>query len=563
MKILLVAVNARYIHTCPAVYSLKACAQAYASPLPRIQIAEYTINDRYGDILTGILEAEPDILAFSTYIWNIGIVQRLICDIRKIKGKEIRIWAGGPEASYTAEAFLQNTGADLVMLGEGEVTFSLLAQRFSDPSFPDDQTRFHGIRGIAYRKTAPENREDTTFRQRMQEGSEEEIVNTGFADPADLSSLPFLYPDLSVFSNRILYYESSRGCPFGCAYCLSGKERGVRCRDLDLVRKELQVFLDHKVRQVKFVDRTFNADPERALAIWRYIRDHDNRITNFHFEIEADRMIREELSLLADLRPGLVQLEIGVQSANPLTLRSVHRNTSLDAVERLMTALVPAQNINLHLDLIAGLPFEDLASFRSSFNVVYAMRPHQLQLGFLKLLPGTELYERREEYGLVASDTAPYEVLRTKWMSFGELSLLHRISDRVEEFLCSQGFRRSLPLAQKLFPDAFSMFEALAAFYHDRGYESNRPSVQQRYRLFEVFIQEAMEKQPVFTDAEKNRLLETIRLDQALHVHPSRKMQAAVQLNLGEGLRQYRIDYLHCSPVNGEAALCYTGTVPV
>ena len=545
VKILLTAVNAKYIHTCPAVYSLRAYALSCREPFPEIQTAEYTINDRYQDVLSGIMEADADVVAFSTYIWNIDTVCRLIRDIRRIRKQSVQIWAGGPEASYRPEEFLRETGADLVMVGEGEVTFSALASGFMSSSLQAESVLSAGdagdsslekIRGIAF----------------LRDGK---LVHTGMAAPVDLASVPFLYEDLSLFTNRILYYESSRGCPFSCAYCLSGKERGVRYRPMDLVLKELQFFLDHKVKQVKFVDRTFNASSERALTIWNYLRDHDNGVTNFHFEIEADRMTDEELVLLSSLRPGLVQLEIGVQSANPDTLRSVHRSTSLDAVRRLMSVLTPSQNINLHLDLIAGLPWEDLESFRHSFQSVYDMRPHQLQLGFLKLLPGTELYERREEYGLVCSPAAPYEVLQTKWITFEELTLLHRISDRVEEFVNSQGFRRSLPLAEDLFPDAFSLFAALSEYYRQNGYEAKRPSVQNRYRIFTDFVLQTLAEHPEISAGKKQQITETIRLDMALHVHPSRRMLSELELSFAGSQRTYQIDYRRCSPVNGEARL--------
>ena len=540
MKILLTAINAKYIHTCPAVYSLKAYAEAQGSFLPDIHIAEYTINDRYRDLLSGIVEARADVIAFSTYIWNILPVQRLIRDIRLIRGSDVTIWAGGPEASYAPEEFLKKTGANLVMLGEGEVTFLRLAEWVIEKGSSRASADLQALKdkadipGIAY----------------MEGG---QFISTGFAMPADLTSMPFLYNDLSVFDNRILYYESSRGCPFSCAYCLSGKERGLRYRDIGMVFDELLYFLEHKVKQVKFVDRTFNASPERALAIWQFIKDHDNGITNFHFEIEADRMTEEELRLLATFRPGLIQMEIGVQSANPMTLRAVHRNTGLDSVEKLMKALTPVQNINLHLDLIAGLPFEDLDSFAISLQKVYSMRPHQLQLGFLKLLPGTELFDRQEEYGLVCSDTAPYEVLRTKWLSFEEISLLHRISDRIEEFMNSQGFRRSIIPVEKLFPDAFSMFKALAGFYRDGGFENGRPSVHQRYAIFTDFVEHTLKTHPEKTLREKEIIMDTIKLDQALHIHPNRRRQAETELDIGDGRRKYRIDYRHCSPVNGEA----------
>ena len=423
MKILLIALNAKYIHTCPAVYSLKAYAAAARPELMdsvRIDVAEYTINDRYQDVLAGIMGYHADILGFSTYIWNVDRVHRLIRDIRRIRGDEVQIWAGGPEATWYPEVFLRDDGSDLCMLGEGEVVFTELVnwawgtvkETGKDKNYPAD------LPGLAYlRRTEPQ--------------SIASLVNTGMAQPADMDRIPFLYEDLSLFENRILYYEASRGCPFACAYCLSGRERGIRCRNPETVKQELKYFLTQKVRQVKFVDRTFNANAAFAMDIWTYIRDHDNGVTNFHFEIEADRMTQEELELVSSFRPGLIQMEIGVQSANPQTLKSVHRSPRLDRIREVMKVLVQKQNINLHLDLIAGLPYEGMERFRDSFQKVYDMRPHQLQLGFLKLLKGTELYDRREEYGIVCSESAPYEVLKTKWLSYEELDLLHRISDRV------------------------------------------------------------------------------------------------------------------------------------
>ena len=536
-KILLVAVNAKYIHTCPAVYSLMAYAAAGGGELPGIEGAEYTINDRYQDILADIVGKKAGIIAFSVYIWNTELVHRLIRDIRKILADRVVLWAGGPEATYDPESFLGDNGVDLCMLGEGEETFSALTRLCQESArLTVSVIQTSGIRGIAFMK---QNR----------------LVLTGMADPVQMDSLPWLYADASRFDHRIVYYESSRGCPFACAYCLSGRERGMRYRSLDVVLKELGSFLEQRVPQVKFVDRTFNADISRAMAIWEFIRDHDNGVTNFHFEIEADRMNKEALELLAGLRPGLVQMEIGVQSANPMTLRSVHRNTDLSGVAALMKALTPIQNINLHLDLIAGLPYEDLDSFARSFCTVYDLQPHQLQLGFLKLLRGTGLYERREEYGLICSDTAPYEVLCTRWLSFGELSLLHRVSDRVEEFYNSQGFRRSLPVAVSLFPDAFSFFTALADYYRDKGYEESRPSVRQRYEIFTAFVLDALKSRGDISGAMKRDLPEIIRLDEALHVHPSRRMHAGITLDLAAGPVCLQIDYTHCSPVNKEARL--------
>ena len=691
LRVLLIAVNAKYIHTCPAIYSLKAfaektiaersfeernnvreggaaagdgdsaqkiclvseagqtqevCTEAEADHTQEvctaaevdqtqevctaaevdqtqevctaadntrnvsILTAEFTINDRYQDVLAGIMEAEADILAFSVYIWNVDRVRRLIRDIRKIRLDSVEIWAGGPEATYYPESFLspERAGVDICLLGEGEEVFSDLIlqavekRRGNSSDFAADSADsiacegLESMRGLAFRKN-------------------EGIINTGLARPVDMNRIPFLYSDLSLFSNRILYYESSRGCPFSCSYCLSGRERGIRYRNPDTVERELQFFLDHQVRQVKFVDRTFNANSDFAIRVWTYIRDHDNGITNFHFEIEADCMTREELELLQTLRPGLIQMEIGVQSANSTTLKSIHRKPDLTKISDVMSALGSRQNINLHLDLIAGLPFEDLESFRHSFNAVYAMRPHQFQLGFLKLLKGTELWDRQEEYGLVCSQDAPYEVLRTRWLSFSDLELLHRISDRVEEFVNSQGFRRSLPLAETLFPDAFSLFEQLAAYYRAQGYEEKKPSAAQRYTIFAEFVKQAgrnwEHSQPWNPDREGclqagqepeirmqtvssrkehaqddpdmeagrivrqnnrivwqnsdwqqqvpslNLILETIRLDQMLHIHASRRMTAVETFDFGDGPTAIQFDYRYTSPVNGEARIVF------
>ena len=553
INILLAAVNARYIHTCPAIYSLKAYADSLHLPGVNIELAEFTINDRYGDVLSGILSHKADIIGFSTYIWNAGRIHRLIRDIRKIMPDSVRLWAGGPEAANDPSSFLAD-GADLCMLGEGELVFSELLSLYhaqgSDPDcfLPD---RFRSISGITY----------------MENGA---IRSTGIAKPADIDRLPFPYPDLSALENRIIYYEASRGCPFACAYCLSGEERGVRLRDLSIVKQELQIFLDHKVRQVKFTDRTFNANNDYAIQIWTYLKENDNGITNFHFEIEANCLSDAQLALITEMRPGLIQLEIGVQSANPLTLKSVRRNPSIEKIRSAAQTIIRNQNINLHLDLIAGLPFEDMESFRKSFNAVYSMRPHQLQVGFLKLLKGTSLYQKREKYGLVCSDHAPYEVLKTKWLSFYELDHLHRISDLVEEYVNSQGFRRCLPLIEELFTDPFSMFEALDIFERDNGYDVSRPSAQQRYAILTAFVRylnsdetgtlsgQQISCRKQLSEKELLRLEDTIRFDQALHVHKSRRMSAAETfLYLFDTPVSCRFDYQSCSPVNKEAAFSF------
>ena len=554
MKVLLVAVNAKYIHTCPAIYSLKAFAEEYADISAVIETAEYTINDRYQDVLSGVMSHHADIIGFSTYIWNVDRVRQLIRDIRAVRGRDVMIWAGGPEASNEPEPFLMEDGADLCMIGEGEEVFTELLRRagtVGTKTQPEskprlDLTGLSGLQGVAFLNRVPDETPGPAPEVPV-------MISTGYARPVALDRIPFLYQDLTLFHDRIVYYEASRGCPFACAYCLSGKERGVRHRDLTVVEKELQFFLDHNLKQVKFVDRTFNADEAFAMHVWTYIRDHDNGITNFHFEIEAARLTKKEIQLVSTMRPGLIQMEIGVQSANPETLRSVNRNPDLSRIREAMIVLTEKQNINLHLDLIAGLPFEDYESFRNSFNVVYDMNPHQLQVGFLKLLRGTRLYEKREAYGLVCSADAPYEVLQTRWISYEELDRLRRISDRVEEYVNSQGFRRTLALAVRMFSDPFGMFEELEDWYRTNGYDTVRVSAQHRYEIFGRFIQEMAAKSQEVPEELAAQTLEMLRFDRNLHIHPARHMVVEDEIRLNGEKARYRFDHRRCSPVNKEA----------
>ena len=365
MKILLVAVNAKYIHSCPAIYSLKAYADEYKKSNSDIEIAEYTINDRYGDDLSDIIRREPDVIAFSTYIWNVDRVTKLISDIRKIRGNSLKIWVGGPESTNSPEKFLvraeENINsnhqfetsiekmADVCILGEGEHIFTELTDYVSNR---EEAENIYDIKGLAL-------------------PSENGVCYTQSAPMVEMNKIPFLYKNLSLFDNRIIYYESSRGCPFNCAYCLSSIDRKVRFRNIEIVKKELQFFLDNNVRQVKFVDRTFNCNHSHAGEIWKYIGENDNGITNFHFEIEAALITDEEIKYLQTLRPGLVQMEIGIQSTNEETLRHVNRKAEIDKIEYVVKQIRQSNNINLHLDLIAGLPFEDMKIFSQSFNRVY------------------------------------------------------------------------------------------------------------------------------------------------------------------------------------------------
>lgn len=457
MKFLLVALNTKYIHSNPAIYSLRSFAgEALAK---HVELAEYTINNSLTEILAGIYKSKPDVIGFSCYIWNIQMVLELVTELSKLM-PQTPIWLGGPEVTYDAPGLLQKyPQISGVMIGEGEETFRELLEYYVN-----------------------------------QKGNLEDIPGLclpgGYTSPrelTDISALPFLYQDLDAFENKIIYYESSRGCPFRCSYCLSSIDKKVRLRNLDIVKKELQFFLDSKVKQVKFVDRTFNCNHEHASAIWRYILEHDNGVTNFHFEVSADILNDEEIELLAQMRPGLAQLEVGVQSTNPQTLEAIHRVMDVEKLAQIVEKVSAARNVHLHLDLIAGLPFEDYESFGKSFNRVYAMKPEQLQLGFLKVLKGSEMCERAGEYGIHYTDKPPYEVLFTKWLSFEDVLKLKRIEEMVELYYNSNQFVHTLQFLLGAFETPFQMFEALADFFEENGYFVNSPARSYRYHVLLAF----------------------------------------------------------------------------
>lgn len=463
MKFLLTAVNAKYIHSNPAIYSLRAYAGVTYEQ--HIELAEYTINHSLQSILTGIYEKKPDVIGFSCYIWNIRMIEELLEELPKIMPR-VPIWVGGPEVTYRAAEFLeQHPSVQGVMVGEGEATFLEVLRYYLEEPISLSQ-----IAGIVYRDE----------KGRIIQNEPRELTN--------LDRLPFLYHNLEPFTNRIIYYETGRGCPYRCSYCLSSIDKTVRLRSFSVVREELQFFLDHQVTQVKFVDRTFNCNRKHAMDIWQYLIEHDNGVTNFHFEIEADILSEEELALLAKARPGLFQMEIGVQTANPETLHEIRRTARLDRIEHAVAQLKRAGNIHVHLDLIAGLPFEDYESFGHSFDTVYAMEPEQLQLGFLKVLWGSYMQEKAKDYELKYLTTAPYEVLSTKWLSYGDVVRLKRVEEMVELYYNSNQFTTTLPLLEAFFARPFAMYQALADFYEDNGYFVTTPSRIYRYQVLLDFI---------------------------------------------------------------------------
>lgn len=503
MKFLLVAVNAKFIHSNPAIYSLRACA---GEELCRfVELAEYTINQPMEEILADIYYRKPDGVGFSCYIWNWRLVQELIVELAKLL-PDTAIWLGGPEVSYDADVILkkypQLTG---IMTGEGEAAFREV---------------------LEYYTKAGCGRGDSAKKKQAEPVSLEHIKGlclpggyTPCRAPADMSAIPFLYEDLSPFANKIIYYESSRGCPFRCSYCLSSVENQVRFRNISIVKEELRFFLDHKVNQVKFVDRTFNCSHEHTMAIWQYIFENDNSVTNFHFEISADILRDEEIALLRRFRPGLAQLEIGVQSVNPDTLKAIRRVTDIDRLEAAVRKIRKGGNVHIHLDLIAGLPYEDYVSFGRSFDRVYRMGPHQLQLGFLKVLKGSGMWEAAEDYGIGYMEQPPYEVLYTGWMSYGELRRLKGVEEMVEFYYNSGQFTHTLPFLEKAFEGPFVLYERLADFVRAKGYpltgsarirryeallafaeayDNTRQAIYRELLTYDLYLRENMKSRPAF-----------------------------------------------------------------
>lgn len=489
MKVLLTAVNAKYIHSNPAVYSLRAYAADWKE---HIEIAEYTINNRTEAILADLFQRKPEVIAFSCYIWNWRVIQELLTELPKVL-PDTEIWLGGPEVSYDAQKILvQYPGLRGIMIGEGEKTFRELMEYYCTADISkqgngkaEGAAKAAGVMAQEAQKKASDPLEKIRGLY---------LPGTGFTgerELTELDSIPFFYQEMhdetETFANRIIYYESSRGCPFGCSYCLSSIDKSVRLRSLEKVKKELGFFLERKVPQVKFVDRTFNCTHEHAMGIWKYLLENDNGVTNFHFEVSADILTEEELELLGRMRPGLVQLEIGVQSTNPETIREIRRRMNLEQLRRVVERLHAGKNIHIHLDLIAGLPYEDYDTFVRSFDEVYKMEPEQLQLGFLKVLKGSYMHEKTGDYGIYYRSNPPYEVLYSRWLSYGEVLRLKQVEEMVELYYNSGQFYHTLKQLENAFESPFRLYERLAAYYEDKGYFVNSPARSYRYDVLLEF----------------------------------------------------------------------------
>jgi len=532
MNFLLVAVNAKYIHSNPAVHSLQLYAERVYPGT--VSILETTINTPFHRILSDICECRPDVIGISCYIWNIDIVTKLLSDLPKVlPGTDV--WLGGPEVSYEYEDYFKKYACVRgIFIGEGESAFTRVVGEYvlqDDWSEAEAEvgsdTAGAGFSGVSSGTPAPSlvarSTEPTPLGPgRFVAADFSHIPNIALRERPDvidqtlddMDSMPFIYEEgMSGFDHRVVYYESSRGCPYRCSYCLSSVDKTVRYRSLPFVFRELQFFLDSDVPLVKFIDRTFNSDRARSKAIWNYIHEHDNGTTQFHFEVTAELLDKEEIDILRKMRPGQVQLEIGIQTTNLDTLQAVNRPASIHKISKVVEELRKEGNLHLHLDLIAGLPYEGFRSFRHSFNDVFALAPTNIQLGFLKVLKGAPIEKDCERFGIVYSDDAPYEVLSTRWLRFDEICELKHIEEMVELYYNTAQFTVTLPLLLQAFDTPFDLFAALADYYKEKGYFTMTPA---RARRYEILLEFADEKTTLYEED----VLEALTLDYYLRENP-------------------------------------------
>lgn len=572
-KILLVALNAKYIHSNLAVYSLRAYAAKHGMS---VELAEYTINHRTDYILEEIYRKHPDVICFSCYIWNIEQIRELAWELHRLL-PQVPIWGGGPEVSYETEKFLEENPAFTgLMCGEGEKTFLCLCEYYKNaagvlikkdrekPDFACMESNNIAKTPVSCTTEQAGHDSESDVLNELRDISGlvfrqgDNFVHTPSREPMNMDELPFCYDHLEDFQNRIIYYESSRGCPYSCSYCLSSVDKRLRFRSLELVLPELQFFIDRRVPQVKFVDRTFNCSHEHAMGIWKYLVEHDNGVTNFHFEVSADLLRPEEIALMKTMRPGLIQLEIGVQSVNPVTIREIHRTMNLPSLEKIVQQIHAGRNIHQHLDLIAGLPFEDFESFRHSFDEIYALRPQQLQLGFLKVLKGSYMYEHAQEYEILYSAKAPYEVLATKWISFDDVLNIRLVEEMLELHYNSGQFVQSLRVLEQAFDSAFAMYWEMGIYYLHHGLRGQNFS---RMKRCEIFLDFATEKDPVHKEWYEQALTFDLYARENMKRRPawapdlSGMKKAQMQYLREQGLEK---NYCHMEPFDKEFLIKFT-----
>lgn len=463
MKVLLTTLNSKYVHSNLALKYLYAVSTEAGH---NIELREFTVNNPDDYIYGELLRNDYDLICFSSYVWNIEKTLYLVENVKKAI-PEIKVLLGGPEVTWRGPDIMKkNRNVDFILTGEGEETFPKLLNALAEP---DVSSNFEGINGLLYRHDG------------------KIYVNPATA-PVDFTAVPFPFHSLVGESDKIMYYESARGCPFACSYCVSAIEKGIRPLPIDRVKADLSYFVYKGVKQVKFVDRTFNYNDARCMDILRYLMETDNGVTNFHFELCGDIISPELLNLLEKARPGLFQFEIGVQSTNETTLTAINRRCDFPKLSANVERIMNMKNIHLHLDLIAGLPHEDYEGFANSFNDVYRLKPHMLQLGFLKLLPGTPIREQVEEYSYQFRAKAPYEVISNKFLTAIELARLKMVEHIFDLYYNRGGFEGSLGyLAHELHSRPFVFYEEFAAFYYLKGYQHRSHNKEDLYRIFYLY----------------------------------------------------------------------------
>ncbi|NEZ45920.1 DUF4080 domain-containing protein [Clostridium niameyense] len=468
MKIILAAINSKFIHSNLAVRYLKS----YTEDLNCVSvIKEFTINDRVDNILEQIIEEKAQIVAFSCYIWNIEYVVAL-SNLIKLVDPSIEILYGGPEVTYDSIEFLKSNKGEYVIEGEGEETYREFVQCKLNNL---DLTNVKGL----YIKTS------------------EGILYGGKRNNMDMEKIVFPYTKGESLKNKIVYYEASRGCPFNCKYCLSSTLHGVRFQNIDRVKKELQFLIDKGVKLIKFVDRTFNCSHNFAMEIWSFIINLNTDAT-FHFEISADLLKKEEIELLKRSPKGRIQFEVGVQTTNDEVLQNINRFVNFEDIKQKVLELKSIKNIKQHLDLIAGLPGEDYNSFKNSFNDVYSIEPEEIQLGFLKLLKGSSMRYEVPKWGMVYSPYPPYEILKTKDISYDKLLILKKVEAMVDKYYNSGKFNNILKYFIDKFPTPYDFYYKLAMFVDSKGYFKRSISSSEYYKIFLDFQEEFLNKNSKF-----------------------------------------------------------------
>lgn len=451
MRILLTAINSKYVHTNISLRYL----ENYTKDLPITTMrAEFSINEQKETILEEIIQRKPDIVAFSVYIWNVEMVRDLSVLLKKVL-PFVKILYGGPEVSYKSREHLEEFKGDFIIRGEGEETYRSLLQALLCGR------KLSEVRGLTYKE-------------------EGDIFENPSREKMDISKVPYPYEEKEDLRGKLSYLEASRGCPYQCSYCLSSSERDLRFMPWEEVKRRVLLVMETGTKVVKFIDRTFNIHPD-ALEIWHFLLSLETDVT-FHFEISPDLIKEEHLDLLRTAPKGRIQFEVGIQSTEDEVLRSISRYIGFKKVLPKLEALLSIKNIHSHLDLIAGLPYDTVRTFRASFNEVYPLLPDMLQMGFLKIIKGTPMERDAEAFGMVYSPFPPYEVLKTRWMTYEELRSLHRTEDALERYYNSGRFETTLQYLLEGESDYFGFYEALGE-YISTEYQGRTIGLKDQYKI--------------------------------------------------------------------------------